>query len=184
MGDLKEQIMISSTQNVQAYQTGRAEHSSKAKELEAIQERHKESKAAQFAQIMSEVQSFVKGKALESSFEVRHQEFQDFLSDIGYGGKPIASLSQEEASTLVGEDGFFGVQQTSERIAGFVISGASGDEERLREGKKGIVQGFKDAEQMWGEKLPDIAYETIDKAVAMIDKALIEGGFSVLDETV
>jgi len=176
--------MIGSTQNVHAYQASSVEQSSKAKELEEIKETHKESKAAQFAQMMSEVQSFVKGKALESGFEVRHQEFQDFLSDIGYEGKSIVSLSQEEAAELVSEDGFFGVHQTSQRIAQFVISGAGGDEELLREGKKGIMQGFKDAEKMWGSKLPEIAYETIDKAVAMLDKALIEGGFSVLDEKV
>lgn len=177
-------MMIGSTQNIQAYQASRAEHSSKSKELEEIKEVHKESKAAQFSQIMSEVQSFVKAKADESSFEVDYQKFQDFLAEVGYDGKPIASLSKEEAAELVGEDGFFGVKQTSERIAQFVISGSGGDEELLREGRKGILQGLKDAEQMWGGKLPDIAYESMDKAVAMVDKALSEGGFSILNEKV
>jgi len=177
--------MITSAKNVHAYQqTIKSEHSVKSKELDAIKEAHKESKAAQFAQIMSEVQSFVQGKAVESSFEVKYQEFQDFLEGIGYEGKPIGSLSQEAAAELVSEDGFFGVTQTSERIADFVISGAGGDEALLREGKKGIMQGFMDAEKMWGGKLPDIAYDTIEKAVEMIDKALIDGGFSVLDEKV
>lgn len=176
--------MIGSTQNIQAYQASRAEQSSKSKELEEIKEVHKESKAAQFSQIMSEVQSFVKAKAEESSFEVDYQKFKDFLAEVGYTGEPIASLSKEEAAELVSEDGFFGVDQTSERIAQFVIAGSGGDEELLREGRKGILQGLKDAEQMWGGKLPDIAYETMDKAVAMVDKALVEGGFSILNEKV
>lgn len=176
--------MININSNAHAYQAAKSDNISKTKDVEEIKELHKESKAKQFAQIMSEVQSFVKGKAEESSFEVQYQEFQEFLEGIEYDGPAIASLSQEEAAELVSEDGFFGVKQTSVRIAEFVIAGAGGDEELLREGRKGILQGFKEAEEMWGGKLPDIAYETIDKAVAMVDQALIDGGFSVLNETV
>lgn len=176
--------MININSNAQTYQAAKSDNVSKSKDVEEIKELHKESKAKQFAQLMSEVQSFVKGRAEESSFEVQYQEFQEFLEGIEYEGPSIASLSQEEAAELVSEDGFFGVKQTSVRIAEFVISGAGGDEELLREGKKGIMQGFKDAEKMWGGKLPDIAYETIEKAVAMVDQALVDGGFSVLNETV
>ena len=176
--------MVGSTQSIQAYQANRTEHSNKSKELEEIKEVHKESKTAQFAQIMSEVQSFVSEKAEDSSFEVDYQKFKDFLAEAGYKGEPIATLSKEEAAALVSEDGFFGVKQTSERIAQFVISSSGGDEELLREGRKGILQGLKDAEQMWGGKLPDIAYVTMDKAVSMVDKALSDGGFSILNEKV
>ena len=176
--------MINIGNNAQVHQTLKTEHSSKAEKLEAIQEEHKASKAARFAQLMSEVQSLVSSKKTESSFEVQYKEFQDFLGSIGYDGKAIASLSKDEAAELVSEDGFFGVAQTSERIAQFVISGAGGDEAMLREGRKGILQGFDEAEKMWGGKLPDISYETINKAVEMIDKALVEGGFSIMDEKV
>lgn len=176
--------MININSNTHAYQAAKSDHISKSKDVEELKELHKESKAKQFAQVMSEVQSFVKGRAEENSFEVQYQEFQEFLEGIEYEGPAIASLSQDEASELVSEDGFFGVKQTSERIAEFVISGAGGDEVLLREGRKGILQGFKEAEEMWGGKLPDISYETIEKAVSMIDQALIDGGFSVLNETV
>ena len=176
--------MINATQGSPIHQVKQADSNSKTKELEEIKEAHKESQAKQFAQLMSQVQSLVEGKKTELSFEEQYQEFQDFLNDIGYEGKSISSLSQEEAAELVSEDGFFGVTQTSERIAQFVISGAGGDEELLREGRKGILQGFEDAEKMWGGKLPDISYETINRAVEMIDKALVEAGYSVLDEKV
>lgn len=157
--------------------------SQREEKLNEIKKEHQDSKARQFVQIMSQVQSSLGLKAIEGDTPVNEvQEFKDFLSDIGYEGKPIASLSQEEAAELVSEDGFFGVKQTSDRIAQFVIMGAGGDEEMLREGKKGILQGFDEAEKMWGGKLPDIAYETIAKAVEMIDKALVEGGFSILDK--
>lgn len=176
--------MIGISSNLQPYQAVSAEHSSRSQEVKDIQEAYKESKVAQISQILSEVQALVKGRAEGESFEIQHQEFKDFLNDIGYEGEPIASLSQEEAAELVSEEGFFGVAKTSERIAQFVISGAGGDEELLREGRKGILQGFKEAENIFGGKLPDISYETIEKAVSLIDNALKEGGFSVLDETV
>lgn len=176
-------VMVGSTQNIHSYQAGRAEHASRSKDIEVIKEVYKESKTAQMAKIMSEVQSVVAAKADESSFEADYQKFQEFLKEVGYEGKPIASLSKEEAAELLSEDGFFGIKKTSERIAQFVISGAGGDEGLLREGRKGILQGLKDAEQMWGGKLPDIAYETVDKAVAMVDKLLVDGGFSILNET-
>ena len=111
-----------------------------------------------------------------------YDEFQSFLKDVGYAGKPIAELSQDEAKALVSEDGIFGVKQTSERIANFVIQGAGGDEDRLRAGREGMLKGFKDAEETWGGKLPDISQKTMKAAIEMVDKAMYDLGFSILDQ--
>lgn len=111
-----------------------------------------------------------------------YDAFQSFLKDIGYNGKPIASLSKDEASELVNKDGFFGVDQTSKRISDFVINGAGGDEKLLRAGREGMLRGFKEAEEMWGGKLPDISQETMIKATEMVDKAMYNLGFSVIDK--
>jgi len=113
--------------------------------------------------------------------EVSNQDFKTFLNDIGYEGKPIAELSQSEATDLVSEDGFFGIDQTSQRIAGFVINGSGGDESMMRAGREGMLQGFKEAEQMWGGTLPEISQKTMQKALEMVDKAMYDLGFSVLD---
>ena len=117
----------------------------------------------------------------ESKAETSKQEDVLTLADIGYEGKPIAELTQSEAKELVAEDGFFGVTQTSERIANFVLMGAGDDVDKLKAGREGILRGFKEAEEMWGGKLPDISYETIDKSVEMIDARLSELGASILD---
>lgn len=118
----------------------------------------------------------------QDKFAQEYEDFQSFLSGIGYEGKPIAELSQAEAAELVSEDGFFGVSQTSERISDFVISGAGGDESRLRAGREGMIQGFKEAEQMWGGKLPEISQETMAKAIEMVDKAMYDLGFSIINK--
>ncbi len=120
----------------------------------------------------------------QDDFQVRHEEFQSFLQGIGYHGKPIAELSQDEASALVAEDGFFGVSKTADRIAGFVLAGAGDNEDLLRAGRAGILQGFDEAEQIWGGKLPDIGYKTIEKAVEMIDMRMHELGFPIIAEEV
>jgi len=108
-------------------------------------------------------------------------DFQSFLSDIGYDGKNIGDLSQDEATALVSEDGFFGVDQTAERMADFVISGANGDESMLRAGRDGMIQGYKDAEEMWGGELPEISQKTMDAALELVDKEMNSLGYSILN---
>lgn len=118
----------------------------------------------------------------KDSFEQQADTFR--LSDIGYNGKPIGELSQDEAQALVAEDGFFGIAQTSQRIADFVLMGAGDDAQKLKAGRSGMLQGFKEAEAMWGEKLPEISYTTMQKALEMVDAKLAELGGSVLDTSV
>ena len=120
----------------------------------------------------------------EDKFVQDYQDFQDFLKGIGYDGKPIAELSKDEASELVSEDGIFGIKQTSERIANFVINGAGGDEKLMRAGREGMLQGFKEAEAIWGGELPEISQITMAKATEMVDKAMHDLGFSILNEEV
>ncbi|MDQ7045562.1 MAG: hypothetical protein Q9M32_06605 [Sulfurimonas sp.] len=126
------------------------------------------------------VQSSLVGK--KDDFASQYEGFQSFLKDIGYEGKPLAELSQAEATELVSEDGIFGISQTSERIANFVISGASGDEDRFRAGRAGMIEGFKQAEKMWGGELPEISQKTMQAAIEMVDKAMNAAGFSILDQ--
>jgi len=113
-----------------------------------------------------------------------YEEFQSFLKDIGYEGGSIANLSQEEATELVSEDGFFGISQTSERIANFVISGANGNENLIRAGREGMLEGFKQAKEMWGGELPEISQKTMQTATEMVDKAMNDLGFSIIDKSI
>ena len=117
------------------------------------------------------------------SFEDKIKNISEMIDydAIGYSGKPIAQLNQAEAMELVSEDGYFGVEQTSTRLAEFVLSGAGDDIDKLKEGREGIIRGFNEAEQIWGDKLFDINYETLDKALSMIDERISKLGGSVLD---
>lgn len=120
----------------------------------------------------------------EDKFLQDYQEFQSFLQDIGYSGKAIGELSEEEAAELVSENGIFGIQQTSERIANFVINGAGDSEDRMRAGREGMLLGFQQAQEVWGGELPDISQQTIQAAIEMVDKAMYEAGYSILNQEV
>lgn len=128
------------------------------------------------------VQTNVSGA--QEQFTKDYEDFQTFLLGVGYEGKPIAELSQDEAAALVSEDGIFGIAQTSERVANFVINGSGGNEDMMRAGREGMIQGFKEAEQMWGGELPEISQKTMAKAIEMVDMAMNDLGFSILNKEV
>lgn len=110
-----------------------------------------------------EVLDFLAGKESESGMS---------LENIGYEGKPITELSQEEAKDLVSEEGFFGVNQTSQRVADFVFGFSGNDLELLQKGREGIVQGFEDAKKLFGGELPEISYKTQERTLALIDEKI------------
>lgn len=104
------------------------------------------------------------------------------LSQLQYNGKPLTDMTPDEAAGLVAEDGYFGVAQTSRRLADFVTNGGGDDVKKLQAGREGIIKGFKDAEQAWGGKLPDISYQTLDKALKLIDTKIQQlGGGAVVN---
>ena len=119
----------------------------------------------------------------QASLTTEQQDVLDFLSgkesssgmslkNIGYEGKPITKLNPDEAKQLVGEDGFFGVNQTSDRVANFVFSFAGNDLELLQKGREGILQGFKEAKKMFGGELPEISYKTQERTLTLLDEKI------------
>ena len=96
------------------------------------------------------------------------------LKSIGYEGKPITQLSAQEAKELISNEGFFGVEQTSERVSSFAINISNGDVELLKEAREGLVKGFEEAEKLWGGELPEISYETQEKTLELVDKKIDE----------
>lgn len=92
----------------------------------------------------------------------------------GYSGKPIGDLTSQEASNLISDNGYFGINNTANRIADFVINGSGGDAEKLRSGLEGVKNGFAQAEAMWGQALPDISQQTMNKTLDRINQALME----------
>ncbi|MGD9625013.1 MAG: hydrogenase-4 component G [Arcobacter sp.] len=139
---------------------------------------------AQYILFAMNASSLAEGNTLtQAGLSTNQQEVLDFLSgketssgmslkNIGYEGKPITELTQDEAKELISDDGFFGVTQTSDRVSNFVFSFAGDDLELLQKGREGIVQGFEEAKKMFGGELPEISYKTQERTLALIDEKI------------
>lgn len=86
----------------------------------------------------------------------------------------IATLTPGKARELISDDGYFGVQQTSDRIFQFAVGIAGGDPSRIEAIKEGIDQGFAEAKKAFGDWLPDISYQTYDAVMEKLDAWVME----------
>ena len=80
-------------------------------------------------------------------------------------GLEVDGATRLEAQHAIAEDGYWGVEQTSQRIIQFAISLSGGDTSKLETLKNAILKGFEEAERSWGGALPDICQRT--KAAAL-----------------
>lgn len=85
------------------------------------------------------------------------------------GETDISSLDPAAAGELIAEDGYFGVEKTSERIFQFAIGIAGGDVTRLDAIREGVEQGFQEAKDAFGGWLPDISHDTYDAVMSKLD---------------
>ena len=86
----------------------------------------------------------------------------------------LETINAEQAQSLISEDGYFGVEQTSERIFQFAIGIAGGDTSRIAAIKEGIDKGFAEAKKAFGDWLPDISYNTYDAVMEKLDNWVAE----------
>lgn len=104
----------------------------------------------------------------------------DFAS-LGYNGKNPLAMNTDELNQLISEEGFFGIDNTANRIADFVIKGAGNDVEKLKKGLEDIKQGFEQAEKIWGGELPQISQDTIEATIKKVSDRIDELGGKTLD---
>ncbi len=81
----------------------------------------------------------------------------------------LETLTPQEATELVSDDGYFGVDNTAQRIFDFATGLAGNDPSRLDAIISGIEDGFAQAEQAWGGTLPEISYATKDAVQGMLE---------------
>ena len=91
--------------------------------------------------------------------------------DAGGGTKvDIAAMTPDEAEALVADDGYWGVDKTSDRIVAFATGVAGNDPAKLEEIKEGVRRGFKLAGKDFGMALPEISRQTFDATMEKLDR--------------
>ena len=73
----------------------------------------------------------------------------------------------EKAKEDISEDGYWGVNQTSDRIVDFAIALSGGDTSKADMLLDAFKKGYEQATGTWGKDLPDISSKTYD---AVLDK--------------
>lgn len=74
-----------------------------------------------------------------------------------------------QAKADIAEDGYWGVEQTSDRLVSMAIALSGGNTEKADELKSAIQKGFDKATKAWGEDLPQICQDTLDAAMEKMD---------------
>ena len=92
------------------------------------------------------------------------------IIDIGDGKTAdISTMTPNEAQKLVGEDGFWGVKQTSDRIFQMAVGISGNDPTKIGKIKEGIQKGFEMAKTAFGGKLPEISQQTLDAVMKKLE---------------
>ncbi len=93
----------------------------------------------------------------------------DMWSFLRTGNFTVDEATKAQAQADIAEDGYWGVEQTSDRILDFAKALCGGDPDKIEEMRSAFEKGFKLAEKTWGGKLPDISQRTYDATMKKFD---------------
>ncbi len=79
------------------------------------------------------------------------------------------AATKAQAQADIAEDGYWGVNQTSDRIIDFAKALTGGDPSKAEAMRDAFKKGFEQATKTWGDKLPDISQKTYDAAMKKFD---------------
>lgn len=86
------------------------------------------------------------------------------------GNFTVDPATKAQAQADIAEDGYWGVNATSDRIVDFAVALAGDDPEKLEEMRAAFQKGFDQATKTWGGELPDISQRTYDAVMEKFDK--------------
>ena len=91
-------------------------------------------------------------------------------SFLAEGNFTVDEETQKQAQADIAEDGYWGVEQTSDRILDFAKALSGNDPEKADLLIDAFKKGFDDATKSWGKDLPDISKRTYDAVLEKLDK--------------
>lgn len=93
----------------------------------------------------------------------------DMWSFLAGGNFTVSADVKAQAQADIAEDGYWGVNQTSDRILDFAKALSGNDKSKAQELEDAFKKGFDQATKAWGGKLPDISQQTYDKVLEKFD---------------
>ena len=93
----------------------------------------------------------------------------DIWSFLRTGNFTVDAETKAQAQADIAEDGYWGVNQTSDRIVDFAKALCGGDPDKIEEMREAFEKGFKQAQDTWGGELPEISQKTYDAVMEKFD---------------
>lgn len=95
---------------------------------------------------------------------------------IAQGDYEVDPETKAAAQESISADGYWGVEQTSQRLVGFAKALVGGDPARVEEMREAFIKGYEAAEEAWGGQLPEIAQQTYDATMKLFDEWAASAG--------
>ena len=89
----------------------------------------------------------------------------DMWKFLASGNFTVDAKTKAQAKKDIAEDGYWGVEQTSDRILDFAKALSGNDPKQADKLLNAFKKGFDQATKAWGKKLPDISQRTYDAVV-------------------
>lgn len=94
----------------------------------------------------------------------------DIWSFLREGNFTVDPETKAQAQADIAEDGYWGVNQTSDRIVSFATALTGGDPSKLDSMIDAFKKGFAQAEKTWGGELPEISQKTYGAVLQKFDE--------------
>ncbi len=119
---------------------------------------------------------------LNNDLDARTKHLQDLVNQLlGKQANKFTSLADmyrnlqvdpetvKAAQEEISEDGYWGVEQTSDRMVSMAQALCGGDTSKADTMINAMKKGFEEALGAWGEDLPEICQKTIDTAIEKME---------------
>lgn len=94
----------------------------------------------------------------------------DIWKFLASGKYTVTPEVKQAAQDSIGKDGYWGVEQTSERILSFAKALSGNDPQKADMMLDAFKKGYEKAMGAWGKELPDISKQTYDAVLDKFDK--------------
>lgn len=105
-----------------------------------------------------------------STFAVAQNDEDSIWRFLASGNYTVDEAAKAEAQEAISENGYWGVEQTSQRIFDFALALTGGDEDKMDDMLAAFEKGFKAATKSWGSELPDISQKTKEAVYAKFEE--------------
>lgn len=94
----------------------------------------------------------------------------DMWQFLASGNYTVSPEVKAQAQADVADDGYWGVDKTSDRIVDFAKALSGNDPSKAEELVDAFKKGFEEATKSWGKTLPDISQRTYDAVLKKFDE--------------